>query len=189
MVFLGGSGPGGHRFWVGNHEPGRCDGENSDRATHVLQVEFTECGRRKFWVILDLVEDLARDHDRTGYRESFDTSGNVDPVAVYAVLVSDDVADVESDSDGDRRLLLECLLRRDSGRNAVDGASEDAERPVAVELNDLTAVFFDRLAEGVAMPVTDALGPVLVVLHQGREAHHVRKHDGRKLSHRSCPQG
>ena len=150
---------------------------------------MTECGCGQLGVILDLVEDLARDHDRTGCRESLDASGDVDPVAVNAVLVSDDVADVESDPDGDRRFLLECLLGGDSGRHCVDGAPEDAESPVPVELDNLTAVFLDRLAERVAMSVADTLGPMLVVLHQSRKTYHVRKHDGRKLSHRLCPEG
>ena len=117
-----------------------------------------------------------------------DASGDVDPVAVYAVLVPDDITDVESDPDGDRRVLLECLLGGDGGRNCVYGAPENAEGPVSIELHDLTTVLFDRLAERVAMSVADALGPMLVILHQGREAYHVRKHDGRKLSHR-CVRG
>jgi hypothetical protein len=60
---------------------------------------------------------------------------------------------------------------------------EDTERPVSVELHDLSAMLFNRLPERVAMPVADALRPVLVFLHQGGKADHVRKHDGRESSH------
>jgi hypothetical protein len=71
----------------------------------------------------------------------------------------------------------------DGGVDPLDGAAEDAEGSVTIELDNLPAVLFDGLAERVPMTVADALSPMLILLHQGREAHHVGEHDGRESSH------
>ena len=134
-------------------------------------------------MVLELLVDPARDEHRSGSRKPLHASGDVHAVAVHTVLVVDDVADVEADPDRDRGVHLEATLDVDGGVHRLYRARKDAEGSVAVELDDLTLVCFDALAEHRAVTIPQRGGPYLVLLHEGRVAHHVREHDRRESSH------
>ena len=97
-------------------------------------------------MVLELLIDPARDEHRSRNRKSLHASGDVHTVAVHAVLVVNDVADVEADPDGDRGGRPELSLDVDGGVYRLYGARKDAKGSVAVELDDLTLVGFNALA-------------------------------------------
>ena len=96
-------------------------------------------------MVLEFLVDPARDEHRSRNRKTLYPGGDVDTVAVYAVLVVDDVADVEADPNGDGRIQLEATLDVDGGVHRLYRARKDTEGSVAVELDDLTLVRFDAL--------------------------------------------
>ena len=96
-------------------------------------------------MVLELLVNPARDEHRSRNRKPLHPGGDVDTVAVYAVLVVDDVADVEADPDGDGWVHPEVALDVDGGVHRLYRARKDTEGSVAVELDDLTLVRFDAL--------------------------------------------
>ena len=96
-------------------------------------------------MVLELLVDPARDEHRSRNRKPLHPGGDVDTVAVHAVLVVDDVADMEADPDGDGWVQLEATLDVDGGVHRLYRARKDTDGSVAVELDDLTLVGFDAL--------------------------------------------
>ena len=96
-------------------------------------------------MVLELLVDSTRDEHRSRNSKPLHAGGDVDTVAVHAVLVVDDVADVESDPDGDGGVQPEATLDVDGGVHRLYRARKHTEGSVAIELDDLTLVGFDAL--------------------------------------------
>ena len=97
-------------------------------------------------MVLEFLVDPARDEHRSRNRKPLHPGGDVDTVAVHAVLVVDDVADVEADPHGNGGVQPEVTLDVDGGVHRLYRARKDTEGAVAVELDDLTLVRLDALA-------------------------------------------
>jgi hypothetical protein len=101
---------------------------------------------------LDLDVYVAGDADAAGLGQCFQTSGDVDAVAVD-VAVFDDVADVDADAELDapvlglgRLALRDAILDRDRAFDRIDGARELDQRALAHELDHASAVLGNQRA-------------------------------------------
>jgi hypothetical protein len=94
----------------------------------------------------------------------------------------DDVAGVNADPKGDQLLLPETQLDLHRALNRLHGAGEDGQGAVHVVLEDLPVVLVDGAAQEGSVPVPLEMGPLFVLLHEGRVADDVDEHDGRELA-------
>ncbi len=93
-----------------------------------------------------------------------------------------DVPGVHADSERNLRLPAHLRLNLDGALDGLDGAMKHTEGAVAVVLEDLPVVTRDDLGEGFPLALALGVCPFLILLHESGIAHHVREHDGRKVS-------
>jgi hypothetical protein len=104
--------------------------------------------------------------------------GDVHAIAEDTILIADDIARVDADAHGHLRLLAQVALDGDRSGHGIDSAVEDAERAIAVVLEEPAAMLGDARFERCALAIAAGHCLPLVFLHERGVADHVAEDDG-----------
>jgi hypothetical protein len=123
---------------------------------------------------------------RTWLGDTFQSRGDIDPVAENITLVDDDIANVNADTDFNalfgrdvRITLRHSALRLDRTAGGIHGTAEFDQYSVAGALDDAAVVLGDRrLKEFPAVSVEPSECPFLVRTHQPAVAGDIRRKNG-----------
>src|SRR6185369_44248 len=149
------------------------DAIDANRPGDVLDrvLAYELAGERKLAV--DLIEGGARQTDTAALGQAFETRGDVDAVAVEALTLDDDVAEVDADAEahpaGGRQLgvaRLELALDVDRALHGIHDARELRQHVVTGRVDDPPAVAGDRGGDHRAIRGDRAHGRHLVVAHE-----------------------
>src|SRR5262249_20268494 len=121
-----------------------------DRPGDVLELLLAGVLEGDVEPALRILVNTSRDADPAGLRQSFQSRGDIDAVAVDVVAVDDDVADIDADPELDPRLrrlvgiaLVHAALNLDGATHGIDDAGEFGQQAVAGGLDDAALVFVD----------------------------------------------
>ena len=127
----------------------------------------------------------ARDGDAARLAQLLEPGGDVDPVAVDASLLGEDVGEIDPDPKvdplGPRDVALafgDAALDGDRALDRIDHARELAQRIVAGEVDDPAAMLDDQRLEQLAparLEASERAG--IVTTHEPRIADHIRDQD------------
>jgi hypothetical protein len=124
---------------------------NTDRPTDVLDRLLTQIFKTETELVADFIAHVARDHDATGIGKSLQPRRNVDPVTKNIIVVDDDVADIDADTELNIGFgwhvavpLDHAALDIDGTAHRIDNADEFHQHPVARGFDDATSVFGDH---------------------------------------------
>ena len=154
---------------------------DAHRPGDVLDLLLAHVLERKFDLVPLLVAHDPADANATGFGQSFEPGGNVDPVAIDVASVPDDVADIDPHAELDPAIgrhtgvsLCHLALHFDSPTHRIDDTGEDEEQPIPGGFDDATAVFLDLgIGQLAAKRLQRGEGPLLVSPHQPRVAGYV----------------
>ena len=144
---------------------------------HVLEAEAQ--------LVSHLVVDIARNHNAAGFGKRLQPGGHVDAVAINIVVVADDVADIDSDTELDAALSWyvgvtfgHTALDVDGAAHSIDNADEFHQHAVAGGFDDPAPVLGDLgVDEFLAMGLELAKRAFLVGAHQLAIAGYVARED------------
>ena len=135
--------------------------------------------------VADMVANRARNANLAGLRQRFQSSRDIDAVAVNITPVPDDVAEVDPHTELDAPRLGDVsvslghrLLHLDRAAHRIDDAGELDQEPVAGGFDDAASVLLDlRIAQLAADRLHFSKRALLVVTHQPRISRHIGGED------------
>src|SRR5882724_1068515 len=128
-----------------------------------------------------------RDADTARRRQGLEALGDVYLVAVIAVYLFDDLAEIDADAK-DRfvgigvpdRVVAELALHLDRKADGLEGTVERRLDGVALNVEDTALVVADQGFEKVDAPHHAAVGTELVPLHRSAVVNNISKQNGRQ---------
>jgi hypothetical protein len=164
------------------------------RPLDVLERELSKITKFSGHPAHDSFSCIARNEDAAWRRLPFETSRNVNAIAIEIITVNDNVSDVNADPKRDTLVVASieiCCghrpLELDSRVERIDDAGELNQRAITNQLDEPTAV--------ASQSWFKQLGPVLsqyrqssafVALHQARVPDCIQRHYGGQLTALSC---
>ena len=132
-----------------------------------------------------MVANRARNANLAGLRQRFQTSRDIDAVAVNITPVPDDVAEVDPHTELDAPRLGDVsvslghrLLHLDRAAHRIDDAGELDQEPVAGGFDDAASVLLDlRIAQLAADRLQCGERAFLIHTHQARITRHIGGED------------
>ena len=154
---------------------------NANRPRNILDGLLAHVLETEAELVAYLIVDIARNADATRLGERFQPRRHVDAVAINIVVVTDDVADIDSHAEPDPVLgrhlgiaLDHAALYVDGATHGVDDADKFHQHPIAGSLDDPTPVLCDfGINQFLAMRFQLSKGSLFVRAHQPAVASNV----------------
>src|SRR5262245_9474419 len=132
-----------------------------------------------------MIQHCLGDADAAGFGERLEPSGNVDAIAVYVVVIDDDIAEIDANADVDALVLWDigitlgkATLERDGALHCINDAREFDKYAVTSGFDDATVMLGDLRIEELAPVRLQALKrPAIVRHHKTARARDVRRED------------
>ena len=145
----------GGRGFGGRCAPGRARRIESYRPVDILKQSLAEIVERKVRVASDLLEGAAGKAHAARLAFVLDPSRNVDAVAEDIVAVDDNIANIDPDTERDRRndgfvAFGHLALHGYCASNGIYGAGKFHRHAVAGRLDDASVVIGDRWIDNLA---------------------------------------